>query len=161
MIGDLTKLEVFELAREINTQASEELIPAQIYDGTVQPAAELADAAEDPLDYWVRSGVCAELIRHRKGPNEIIQDYMTHELTEDFFPLDPQGLSIYDRVDLDAFRDQVWEAFRNSKRSVFKSAQGAPVVIISPRSRGFSNRETIFNHYAGWYSLEQLAEELR
>ena len=39
--------------------------------------------------------------------------------------------------------------------SVFKSAQAAPVVIISPRSRGFSNRETIINKYAGAYEFNE------
>lgn len=146
-IGDLTKLEVYGLAAYINERFGKGVIPKGLYDGSFQPRAELADSFEDPFDYFVMSGVCAEIIRNRKGLKRILEDYKNQTLTPDFFPSDPQGKSIYQHCSFDKFKSQVEEALRRSQTSVFKSAQAAPTVIISPRSRGFSTRETIINRY--------------
>ncbi len=160
-LGDLTKVEVFQLAAHINERAGREIIPAGLYDGSVAPMAELADAKEDPFDYYVISGIDAEMIRHRRSVAEIIDAYRTRTLTPEFFPPGPDGKDVYARTDLQGFASATWDAFERSKRSVFKAAQAAPIVIISPRSRGFSNRETIINAYAGWYDLEKAKTRLR
>ena len=147
LIGDLTKVEVFQFARWLNENIYKvEIIPKELYDGTIKPAAELVDASEDPFDYFVRSGIDAEIIRNRKTPNQLIKDFKNQTLTKDFFPFGWDGLSVY-KLTEKQFTEQVNAAYKNSKRSVFKAAQAAPIVIISPRSRGFSNRETIINWY--------------
>jgi NAD+ synthase (glutamine-hydrolysing) len=147
IIGDLTKIEVFEFAKWINEKIyKREIIPHELYDGTIKPAAELVDASEDPFDYFVRSGIDAEMIRNRKMPEQLIKDFKDHKLTSEFFPKGWDGKDVY-KLTEEEFTKQVYEAFKNSKRSVFKAAQSAPIVIISPRSRGFSNRETIINYY--------------
>ena len=150
LIGDLTKTEVYALARYVNQRAGHEIIPAQLYDGRIRPAAELADANEDPLDYFVRAGICAELVRCGRHPDDIIERFRRKELDPQLFPEDWSGRSVYRHTE-EEFSAEVWEAFRNAKASVFKSAQGAPVVLVSPRSRGFSSRETVINHYSGGY----------
>ncbi len=161
LIGDLTKVELYQFADYINERFGDEVIPQPLFDGTIKPMAELADAKEDPIDYWVRSGIDAELIRNRKGPLEIIADFQQGTLTQDFFPLDFEGKSVYEKYSAQQFSNETWEAFDNSRRSVFKSAQGAPIVIISPRSRGFSNRETIINHYLGGYDINDVYSHIK
>lgn len=147
IIGDLTKVEVFQFAKWINEKIyKKEIIPHELYDGTIKPAAELVDASEDPFDYFVRSGIDAEMIRNRKSPDQLIKDFKEHTLTPDFFPKGWDGKDVY-KLSLNQFIVEVELAFNNSKKSVFKAAQAAPIVIISPRSRGFSNRETIINWY--------------
>jgi NH3-dependent NAD+ synthetase len=160
LIGDLTKVELYQFAEYINNLHGKEIISKGLYDGTIPPLAELADSGEDPFDYWVRSGIDAELIRNRRGIAELIDAFRTRTLTSDFFPPDHEGRTVYERVSLAEFADQVWEAHHNAKNSVFKAAQAAPIVIISPRSRGFSNRETIINHYHGWYDLSKLKDSM-
>lgn len=142
LIGDLTKVEVFELSEWINKYRGFEIIPKELYDGTVQPHAELGDNDGDPFDYYVVSGIAALMIRDRKSPNEIIKLYEKDKLPKEYFPRDVN----YESED---FQLIVWDVFNRMKKSVYKAAQGAPIVIVSPRSRGFSNRETIFNHYKG------------
>lgn len=149
LIGDLTKVEVFQISKWINEYFDDIIIPEKLYNGEMKPQAELADFKFDPFDYFIRSGIDAEMIRNGRGPHEIIASWLSHSLTPDFFPLDWDNKSVYDKVTIDEFAEQVWSAFKNSKRSVYKAAQSAPQVIISPTSRGFSNRETIINHYAG------------
>jgi len=153
-IGDLTKTELFELCEFINWLYDTEIIPKGLWDGTIKPMAELADSSVDPFDYYLMSGICAELIRHRKTVNKLEQDFVNRTLTKDYFPVklwvdgrNETWKTVYDMYTLEQFMDNVKEAHRRSKISVYKSAQHAPCLIISPRSRGFSSRETIFNAY--------------
>ncbi len=144
-IGDLTKMELFKLAEWINESHGREIIPASLYNGTIKPAAELADANEDPFDYFLVSGICAELIRHRKTRRQLYTAWKEHTLTEEYFP----NGEVYN------YPEEVWQQNvdlcwkRSRTSSVFKCAQAAPVLIISPRSRGFSSRETIITRYFG------------
>ncbi len=157
-IGDLTKTELYEFAKYINQRRGKEIIPKELYDGTTKPAAELADAQVDPLDYFVRSGIDAELIRNNKSINQLVGDYRNRSLTPEYFPKDFDGKSIYEHIDEKSFVKEVLEAYDNARRSVFKAAQAAPIVILNERSRGFSNRETIINHYKGWCNIQELKE---
>lgn len=147
IISDLTKVEIYMMAEYINKRYGYELIPKSLYNGETKPAAELVDANEDPFDYWVVSGICAEIIRDRRDLGDIIEEFKTKKLNPEYFPNDLKGVSIYDRVSLVDFEKTVRDVFNKAKISVFKCAQGAPIVIISPTSRGFSNRETIINKY--------------
>jgi len=146
-IGDLTKLELFELCKHINKRFFklgfvENVIPEGLFNGKIIPAAELPDSKYDPIDYYIQSGLCAEIIRNRKTKTQLISDFENKKLTEDFFPKD-----IYTKYTMENFIAEVDFTLRKSRISVFKAAQGAPIVILSPRSRGFSNRETIINKY--------------
>lgn len=161
IIGDMTKMEIFEMARFINAKYRKEIIPTNLYDGSTKPAAELADAKDDPFDYYLVSGICAEIIRENKDLSDLISDYQNKKLKQEYFPRYPDGRSIYEVVNEEQFINAVDMCFKKSRTSVFKSAQGAPVVIISPRSRGFSNRETIINKYAGAYEFKETKLRLR
>jgi NAD+ synthase (glutamine-hydrolysing) len=146
ILGDLTKVELYELAAYINDELyGDEIIPYDLYNDTFKPAAELPDAMEDPIDYWVQSGICASLIRDRKTKDDLIWDYQNRSLCKDYFPKMDE---VY-KYDLDGWTKQVEFAIWKMRISVFKAAQGAPILIISPRSRGFSNRETLINKYNG------------
>jgi NAD+ synthetase len=153
LIGDLTKVELFSLASFINEINNDEIIPKSLYNGEILPAAELVDANIDPFDYFIRSGIDAEMIRNKKDPITLINDFKNKNLYMEFFPKNWNNKIIYDFCSLEQFEKEVWSAFYNARRSVYKAAQTAPSVIISPRSRGFSNRETIFNKYQGFYNF--------
>lgn len=146
-VGDLTKLELYEFCECINDRFMnlgyvDHVIPEELYNGKITPAAELPDSKYDPIDYYIQSGLCAEVIRNRKSKNQLLKDFSDKKLTPDFFPTD-----VYEKYTIDQFSKEVDFTMRKSRISVFKAAQGAPIVILSPRSRGFSNRETIINKY--------------
>jgi NAD+ synthetase len=144
LIGDLTKMELYELARYINKFLyNKEVIPPDLFNGKFVPAAELPDAKEDPIDYTVQSGICAMLIRDRKNQRQILKEIYEEAPNPDYFP-DIDEVRKYSKEGLKA---QIEFAVKAMKRSVFKAGQAAPTVIISPRSRGFSNRETLINYY--------------
>lgn len=148
-LADLTKVEIYELAEAINEMYVDEVIPKDLFDGKFAPAAELPDAMEDPIDYWVQSGICAGLIRERMSKKDLnvvyseIKKDPSHHRWMDLFPASVHVVK-YSRKE---WENQVDFAIKSMKRSVFKAAQAPPNVIISPRSRGFSNRETLINKY--------------
>jgi len=146
IIGDLTKVELYELSAYINDVLyGDEIIPYDLYNGQFKPAAELPDAMEDPIDYWVQSGICASLIRDRKTKEDLIWEYKDHSLNKDYFPKMDE---VY-KYNIASWESEVDFAIKKMKISVYKAAQSAPIVIMSPRSRGFSNRETLINKYNG------------
>jgi NAD+ synthase (glutamine-hydrolysing) len=146
LIGDLTKVELYELSAYINKEIyNDEVIPYDLYNDTFKPAAELPDAMEDPIDYWVQSGICASLIRDKKTKNDLISEYQKQTLNKDYFPKMDE---VY-KYTIGDWEKQLDFAMKAMKRSVYKAAQSAPIVVISPRSRGFSNRETLINKYNG------------
>jgi NAD+ synthase (glutamine-hydrolysing) len=147
-IGDLSKLELFDLSGFINQYYDTEYIPNELWDENIriQPAAELADSTDDPFDYQIYSGICAEIIRHRMLPKDLMRAFDLRKLSEDSFPV-TQRYNYYN--DREKFEKAVNDAYIRSKRSVYKCAQSAPLLIMSPRSRGFSSRETIINFYDG------------
>jgi len=152
LIGDLTKVELFQLAKYINDELYEkEVIPKDLYNGKFMPAAELPDAMEDPINYYMQSGICALLIRERSNKEELMSAFNvslnerknSKLFTKDLFP---EWLFFWSHT-LEQFEKEVDFAINKMKTSVYKAAQGAPIVIISPRSRGFSNRETLINYF--------------
>jgi NAD+ synthase (glutamine-hydrolysing) len=148
ILGDMTKMELYQFARYLNAFYQKEVIPKVLYDGSFKPAAELPDAMEDPINYPLQSGICALLIRERLSKNDLINAFMIGDkriLSEDLFP-DQSFLWNHSSTE---WEKEVDFAISKMKRSVYKAAQGAPIVIISPRSRGFSNRETLINEYTG------------
>lgn len=162
-IGDLTKLEVVQLGAWLNQRYNAELVPWEIINGAmpdrvleavighergdpaqrVVPMAELGDAREDPFDYYVYSGVCAYLIRDRETPESLMERFDSRSLSVDYFPA--ELIYSYSRS---VFEAACYDAESRSRRSVYKTAQHAPALIQSRRSRGFSSRETLINHFA-------------
>ncbi|MCK9575612.1 MAG: nitrilase-related carbon-nitrogen hydrolase [Candidatus Pacearchaeota archaeon] len=140
-IGDMTKLELYRFAKYINDRWDKEIVPEGLFNGLTKPAAELPDAMEDPINYPAQSGICADLIRSRKSKVDIIQEFNRHELNPDFY-----DDTIYHLSEKE-MQTEIDFAVKQMVRSVYKNAQSAPVVIISPRSRGFSSRETLINKY--------------
>jgi NH3-dependent NAD+ synthetase len=133
-LGDLTKVEIFELAKYLNEEYyNDEVIPKSLYDGTTKPAAELEDSSEDPFDYYLMSHICARIIRYQTPPKQLIAD---------------MSISMnFSKYSVDEISKNVYEAFRRSKLSVYKRAQSAPILILSNRSMGFSSREPILNSF--------------
>ena len=145
IIGDLTKTEIFELSKWINdVYYKKEIIPSQIYNGKVVPKAELPDAIDDNIDYYVQSAICSEIVRNNKTLKKLLFEYEHKCLDKNVFE-DLNGKQIYELYTLEEFKKEIKFAIKQRKRSVYKLAQSSPILILSSKSRGFSSRETIIN----------------
>jgi NAD+ synthase (glutamine-hydrolysing) len=147
LIGDLSKTDVYRLARHANARRGREIIPEETF--RIVPSAELADNQFDPFDYAVVAPVVGELMERRTGPAELVRQFQTRTLDPIRFAPDDQGRTPYDKFTVESFRAVVSDAARRMRRSVYKRLQGPPIVVVSERAFGFDLRETIINGWEG------------
>ena len=147
LIGDLSKTDVYRLARHANARHGREIIPEETF--RIVPSAELADNQFDPFDYAVVAPIVGEFMEHRTGPAELVRQFERRELDPIRFAPDDHGRTPYDKLTVDAFRAVVYDCFRRMRRSVYKRLQGPPIVVVSERAFGFDLRETIINGWEG------------
>jgi NAD+ synthase (glutamine-hydrolysing) len=145
VIGDLSKVDVYRVARHVNERHGREVIPEETF--TLAPSAELAANQVDPFDYYVMAPVVSELAERRRAPSELLALFDQQALDPARFLPDPQGRTVYDKHTAASFRAVVYEAAHRMRRSVYKRLQGPPILAISERAFGFDLRETIIN---GW-----------
>ena len=147
LIGDLSKSDVYALARYVNWKHGREMIPAETF--TITPSAELAEGQFDPFDYAVVSPIVGEFVERRTSPAALVRQFEQHALDPSRFRADAQGRTPYDKYTGEAFRAIVYDCFRRMRRSVYKRLQGPPIVVVSERAFGFDLRETIINEWEG------------
>ncbi len=147
VIGDLSKVDVYRLARHVNQRHGREIVPEDTF--TLKPSAELAANQFDPFDYYVMAPVVTELAERRRGPSELIALFEQRALDPARFVPDPEGRSVYDKHTVASFRAVVHEASQRMRRSVYKRLQGPPILAVSERAFGFDLRETIINGWQG------------
>ena len=147
LIGDLSKSDVYALARYANRKHGREMIPAETF--TIKPSAELAEGQFDPFDYAVVSPIVGEFVERRTSPALLVRQFEQRALDPARFKPDADGRTPYDKYTPDAFRAIVYDSFRRMRRSVYKRLQGPPIVVVSERAFGFDLRETLINEWEG------------
>jgi NAD+ synthase (glutamine-hydrolysing) len=147
LIGDLSKTDVYNLARYVNRTHGREMIPRETF--TITPSAELAEGQCDPFDYAIVAPIVGEFIERRTSPEQLAQMFDRRALDPARFKPDDQGRTPYDKHTSESFRAVVFDAYRRMRRSVYKRLQGPPIVVVSERAFGFDLRETIINGWEG------------
>jgi NAD+ synthase (glutamine-hydrolysing) len=147
LIGDLSKVDVYNVAQYVNRRHGREMIPEETFH--LKPSAELAADQFDPFDYAVVSPVVGEMAERRTSPADLIRLFEQRALDPTRFRPDEEGLTVYDKYTLETFRAIVYDAHRRMRRSVYKRLQGPPIVVVSERAFGFDLRETIINGWEG------------
>jgi NAD+ synthase (glutamine-hydrolysing) len=147
LIGDLSKTDVYRLARHANARHGREIIPEETF--TIVPSAELADNQFDPFDYAVVAPIVGELMEHRASAADLVRQFETRTLDPGRFAPDDEGRTPYDKFTVESFGAVVSDAVRRMRRSVYKRLQGPPIVVVSERAFGFDLRETIINGWDG------------
>jgi NAD+ synthase (glutamine-hydrolysing) len=147
LIGDLSKLDVYRLARYVNAKHGSDKIPEETFH--IKPSAELAANQYDPFDYWVVAPVVGELVERRTSPAELVRLFEQHGLDAQRFVADADGRTVYDKHSAASFSAVVYDCFRRIRRSVYKRLQGPPIVVVTERAFGFDLRETIINGWEG------------
>jgi NAD+ synthetase len=147
LIGDLSKVDVYRLARHVNARHGTEMIPEDTF--RLKPSAELAENQFDPFDYYVVAPIVGEFVERRRSPSELVALFERRALDPARFVVDPDGRSVYDKHTIESFKAVVADAFGRMRRSVYKRLQGPPIVVVTERSFGFDLRETIINEWRG------------
>ncbi len=147
LIGDLSKTDVYRLARHVNARHGAEKIPEATF--TIVPSAELAENQFDPFDYAVVAPLVGEMVERRRSASDLLELFDRRALDPEKFPPDADGRTLYDRYTRATFKAVLDDAAGRIRRSVYKRLQGPPIVIVSERAFGFDLRETIINGWTG------------
>ena len=147
LIGDLSKTDVYRLARYVNRRHGAEMIPAR----DLRHRA-VRGARRRPVRSVRLLGRGADRQRAGRAPDEpgrARRRFEHRELDRTRFLPDAQGRTVYDKHTVATFRASSRTPPRRIRRSVYKRLQGPPIVAVSERAFGFDLRETIINGWTG------------
>ncbi len=150
-IADLTKTEVFEMARYLNEHIFHSeviptvLLPDELYrfkDGAA-PSAELKKKQIDPMKFGYHDALLSVMTDYvKKGGEDILQWYLDGTLEQNL-GISTQLIERWNIDDPSTFvKDLEWFCAA-IERSVFKRVQGPPIIITSKSSYGYDIRESI------------------
>lgn len=118
-LGDVSKLEVYELAKYVNEKAGREIIPWKVLEKS--PSPELKEGQFDPFDFNIVSPLVDEIIENRRGRQELVAMGFPESIVED----------TYLRI-------------RNAE---YKRRQAAPCIKITQKAFGIGWKMPIVNKY--------------
>jgi len=119
VIGDVSKMEVYALARYYNGKCGRPLIPENCFSKI--PSAELRPDQVDPFDYAVVSPLVDDIIENRFSKLELIRKGYDQNVVED--------------------------AVNRVRRNEYKRHQAAPAIKITKKAFGLGWRMPIVNRF--------------
>lgn len=155
LLADLTKVQLFELSKEINLMLQKEVIPERLLPTVVNgeikwempPSAELKDAQLDPMKWFYHDAIIDLFTQY---PNFQIVPFMKKYLDGSIYETDlGHWVTYYGLDNPKAFIDDLEWILRQIRLSVYKRIQMPPIVTISGGSFGFDYRESQINYEQG------------
>ncbi len=120
-LGDVSKLEVYKLAKYVNEKAGREVIPRNVL--VKKPSPELKEGQFDPFDFDVVSPLVDEIIENRRSKQELIGMGYPREAVED--------------------------TYRRIRNAEYKRRQATPSIKITPKAFGIGWKMPMVNKYKG------------
>ena len=120
-LGDVSKLEVYKLAKYVNEKAGREIIPNKVL--LKKPSPELKQDQFDPFDFDVVSPLVDEIIENRRSKRELIEMGYPKEVVED--------------------------TYRRIRNAEYKRWQATPCIKITRKAFGIGWKMPIVNKYRG------------
>ena len=118
-LGDVSKLEVYNLARFVNANAGKEIIPKNVL--LKKPSPELRNDQFDPFNFDVISPLVDEIIENRRSPNELVALGYPEEAVKD--------------------------TYRRIRNSEYKRKQAVPSIRVTRKAFGIGWKMPIVNKY--------------
>jgi len=118
-LGDVSKLDVYKIARYFNEMKGKQVIPANVFAKT--PSPELREGQVDPFDFDIVSPLVDEIIEHRRSRQDLINAGYPKDIVED--------------------------TFRRIRRAEYKRRQAVPCIKITPKAFGIGWKMPIVNGY--------------
>jgi NAD+ synthase (glutamine-hydrolysing) len=119
VIGDVSKTEVYALARYYNRKAGSSLIPENCFNKI--PSAELRPDQFDPFDYVIVSPLVDEIIENRLSKAELIRKGFPEQIVED--------------------------TMRRTRNAEYKRRQAPPTIKITKKAFGLGWKMPIVNKF--------------
>lgn len=147
-LGDCTKVQLFDLANEINILFQDEIIPKNLigqltekgYHFDLPPSAELKEKQVDPMKWGYHDALVSKLTLY---PGFQIHEFEKKVLTN---TLDDETMAYWLRIygldqDLEAFKADLQWFKKSVSQGIFKRIQMPPIVLISRGAFGYDYRE--------------------
>jgi NAD+ synthase (glutamine-hydrolysing) len=120
-LGDVSKLDVFRLAKFVNKKMRREIIPASVL--SKKPSPELKEGQFDPFDFDIVSPLVDEVVENRKSKGELVAMGYPATVVED--------------------------VCRRIRIAEFKRWQAAPCIKVTRKAFGIGWKMPIVNGYKG------------
>ena len=175
-IADLTKSEVFDLARYLNIHVFKRevipwsVIPDELYrfkKDQIQPSAELEENQIDPMKFGYHDALLMMMTDYKKKSAEDIMRFyiegrLDREIEKALHKEKGFGYQLMQRWGVETSKTFVEDLewfFRVVQRGVFKRVQGPPVTDTSKSSFGYDIRESILP-YESTLGEDELKKEI-
>jgi NAD+ synthase (glutamine-hydrolysing) len=169
-LGDLTKIEIFEMCRFINRKFGhiipEKILPDEHMEFVVPPTAELKEKQVDPFFWGIDDIILEKLLDYKRtDPAGILATYIADwKLCAKTLGINEE---LFKRYSLDYTQDNKQEYCKKFaahldwfltlvRRGVFKRIQMPPIVLLSKSAFGYDYREAQFPYWP-----TQIYKELR
>mgnify|MGYP001107469205 CR=1 FL=1 len=120
-LGDVSKLEVYKLARHVNKKMGKEIIPKTVF--SKRPSPELRERQFDPFDFGIISPLVDEIVENRKSRRELVAMGYPKIVVED--------------------------TYRRIRIAEYKRWQATPCIKITRKAFGIGWKMPIVNRYRG------------
>ena len=143
-IGDLLKTDLFDLARDLNDEFGQEVVPENLLpqvtdDGLswdTMPSAELSPGQTDPMKWFYHDWLVAQLQNRCDGSSRWLYDSacdIMQEYLDDKLASTPVGrwVGYYGLDDPAAFAEDIKWVVSGIVRSSFKRIQSPPVIALA------------------------------
>jgi NAD+ synthase (glutamine-hydrolysing) len=134
-LGDLTKMEIFDLVKSFHIVALDKLIPDDDLNFELAPSAELKEKQKDPFCWGLDDYIIEQIMNYnKKSLYNILYDFCngTNPLYDKYFP----------NKDVKGFTDHLEWLVKLMENSVFKRIQMPPITILSKSAYGYDYRES-------------------
>lgn len=147
-IGDLTKVQIFDLAKEINEVFGEEIIPHELipdyidhqYVFKLAPSAELKEAQVDPMKWGYHDYLVQYLMQY---PSHSIQEFLDIYESGDWQNLEVAPImKAYGLDDPKLFIEDIRWFMKAFHLAIFKRIQFPPIIALSRAAFGYDYRES-------------------
>ncbi len=155
-IGDLTKTEVYEMARFLNDEIfKDEIIPHSLFpdpvfsfnEQWVVPSPELKANQVDPMRFGYHDALLEALTDYiRKSPEDILQWYLDGAL-EKHLGIEKRLIVRWGIDDPRIFVQDLEWFITTVQKNIFKRVQAPPIIITSRSSYGYDIRESMIPFY--------------
>ena len=141
-IADLTKVQLFDLAREMNAEAGCEVIPENLLpiltdEGLMwqtMPSAELSEGQQDPMKWYYHDWLVPFVSENPYALESIVKSYGEDQLAS--YGMD-KWVRFYGLGDPQAFIDDLEWVVRTIHNAAFKRIQACPAIrLASPLTVG-------------------------
>lgn len=120
-LGDVSKLEVYKLAKYVNEKTGRKVIPDRVF--LKKPSPELKEGQIDPFNFDIVSPLVDEIIENRRSKNELVALGYSKEAVED--------------------------SYKRIRNAEYKRRQATPCIKITQKAFGIGWKMPIVNNFTG------------